>query len=179
MLSQKQLTVEQLDKKTTLTDAALVASLNHDEKAGVLEILNMFEPQRRVFKNMLRLFFTIAGFSWFFIFFPTLLHVPEEKLIVFRVNQYQIYLILLTLWGFELKMQEKRLAFLLNLASTLGKKWYKITRQDVLDAGKMHLFDLFTKHARDGKFLHIGFIWLLIVLTLVQFVRQAMVLFGS
>lgn len=178
MFSQKELTIQQLDKKTTLTDAALIASLNDDEKAGVLEILNMFEPQRRVFKNMLQTFFSIAGFSWFFIFFPSLLNVPEEKLMVFKINQYQIYLILLTLWGFELKMQEKRIAVLLNLASALGKKWYRITRQDILAAGKMYLFDLFTKHAKDGKFLHVGFVWLLIALTLVQFVRQAVVLFG-
>lgn len=178
MFSQKQLTVEQLDRKTTLTDAALIASLNQEEKAGVLEILNMFEPQRRVFKNMLRLFFTIAGFSWFFVFFPSLLELPPERLNTFRVNQYQIYLILLTLWGFELKMQEKRLSFLVNHASALGKKWYRITRQDVIQARKIYLFDLFTKHTSDGKYLHIGFIWLLIFLTLVQFVRQGMVLFG-
>ncbi len=178
MFSQRPLTVEQLKKQTTLTNAEFVASLSEREKTSVLELVNMFEPQRRVFKNMLRLFFTIAGFSWFFIFFPDLGDLPENRLAVFRSNQYQIYLILLTLWGFELKMQEKRLAFLLNLAASLGRKWYTLTRQDVSAAGKMYLFDLFTRKAKDGTVLQVGFVWLLIALVLVQFVRQAVVLFG-
>jgi hypothetical protein len=164
MFSQRHITAEQLDKKTTLTNAEFVASLSREEQAGVLEIINLFEPERRMFKNMLRLFFTVAGFSWFFIFFPNLTDLPGEKLAAFRVNQYQIYLILLTLWGFELKMQEKRLSFLLNLSSALGKKWYHITRQDVVAAGKMYLFDLFSRRAKDGTFLPVAFVWLLIAL---------------
>ena len=178
MFSQRLITAEQLDKKTTLTDAELIATLSKEEKAGVLDIINLFEPQRRVFKNMLRLFFTIAGFSWFFIWFPNLVELDDSRLNSFRINQYQIYLILLTLWGFELKMQEKRLSFLLNLSSSLGRKWYHITPQDVNAAGKMYLFDLFSPRSKHGHYLHIGFVWLLIILVLVQFARQAMVLFG-
>lgn len=178
MFSQRQLTLEQLNKRTTLTDAEFIATLNDKEKAGVLEIVNMFEPSRRVFKNMLRMFFTIAGFSWFFIFFPSLGDLPEDKLSAFRINQYQIYLILLTLWGFELKMHEKRISFLLNLSATLGRKWHTITRRDIGAAGKMYLFDLFSRKATDGTVLQVGFVWLLIALVMVQFVRQAVILFG-
>lgn len=177
MFSEKQLTIEQLDKKAPLADSTLLALLNQEEKNGVLAMLNMFEPQRKVFKNILRLFFTVAGFSWFFVFFPSLLNLPPEQVILFRVNQYQIYLILLTLWGFELKMQEKRLSFLLNLASTLGKKWYQMTEHDIQQAGKMQLFNVFYMRFRGKKNIHIYFIWLLMALTIAQFVRQTFVLF--
>lgn len=178
MFAQRQLTIDQLSKKTTLTDAALIASLSEREKAGALDIVNMFEPQRRVFKNLLRLFFTVAGFSWFVIFFPSLGDLPTDKFTSFRTNQYQIYLILLTLWGFELKMQEKRIAFLLNLASALGKKWYALTYRDIANAGKLYLFDLFMRKANDGSPAAVGFVWVLIALVLLQFVRQGIILFG-
>ena len=104
MFSQQHLTAEQLNKKTTLTSAEFIATLSSEEKAGALDIINLFETERRMLKNMLRLFFTIAGFSWFFIFFPGIADLPADKFDAFRVNQYQIYLILLTLWGFELKV---------------------------------------------------------------------------
>lgn len=176
MFSEKYLTIEQLGKNTPLADTALLASLNQEEKRGVVTVLNMFEPQRKVFRNILRLCFSIAGFSWFVIMFPSLLNLSLEQETLFRVNQYQIYLILLTLWGFELKMQEKRLSFLLNLAGSLGKKWYQITEKDIVEAGKASLFTVFKKPRGKGNNLHVYFIWLLMALTVVQFTRQVVVL---
>lgn len=160
--------------KSALTEHDSFANLTDDEKQSAREVLHWFEPQRRQLKIILRVFFSIAGCSWFFVFFDSLAAMPPEAKIAFKINQYQIYLILLTLWGYELKMQERRLSYLINLSATLHKPWYKLTRDDVESDGKFHYFAVLRPipGKLSASLRSLGLLWLFIGGVLIQFLRQ-------
>lgn len=163
--------------KSVLTDASILPQLNDHDREGASRIVTLFEPERRVIKNLLRLFFTIAGVSWFLIWFPATFSIDADALMPFKINQYQIYLILLTLWGFELKCQEKRISYILNLSTSLNKQWYHLSQDDFIRDGNTHLLEVLTKkYPENRKYMHLAFTWFLIALTIVQFARQAMLL---
>lgn len=60
----------------------------------------------------------------------------------------------------------------------LGKSPDKLTIADIQSAGKLHVFEVFTKHqASAGKYFHIGFTWLLLFGAVALLVWQGFVLF--
>lgn len=142
------------------------------------ELSALFVPSRKLLRRVLMSLFSIAGLSWFLLLLPSST-INQAKHDIFKANQYQLYLFLLTLWGYDFRRQAKRLEWLIEYSK--GKKPIsEITKEDVILEGKLSLFEVFTKYkGSSGQYFHIIFTWFLLVVSVAQFVRQMILLFGS
>lgn len=61
---------------------------------------------------------------------------------MFKLKQYQVYVVLLTLWGLDFRRENKRLDFIVRKARELNKDVSLITKDDITEA--LHLFEVFT-----------------------------------
>ncbi len=165
--------------RTGLSSPEEFAQLSETEKANILYVLGLFEPQRRLLRHFLRLSFTIAGLFWFVLWFPQLAALNPEQLAQFKVQQYQLYLVLLTLWGIDLKRHSKRLAFLLRFSAVQGKRWYEVSAEELQKTQKMNLFELLWKlpDNPNRRIWHLLLPHSLILLTMVLLVLQFRLLF--
>ncbi len=143
------------------------------------EISALFEPQRNVLRRVLMSLFSIAGLSWFLVFLP-IVEMTPEKHALFKANQYQLYLILLTLWGYDFRRQVKRLEWIINLTGKINKPVSAITYDDIQSENGLSMMEVFTKHpGSSAQYFHIVFTWLLFVSAVVQIIRQMFLLFIS
>ncbi len=165
--------------RTGLSSPEEFAQLSETDKSNVFYFLGLFEPQRRLLRHFLRIAFTIAGLFWFILWFPELAALSTAELAAFKVQQYQLYLILLTLWGVDLKRHSKRLAFLLRLSARKGKRWYELGAEELRESGRMNLFEVIWKLPEnpDRRVWHLLLPQGLVLLTVVQLTRQFLLLF--
>ena len=108
------------------------------------ELSALFEPSRKLLRRILMTLFSIAGLSWFLLLLPNST-ISQAKHDIFKANQYQLYLLLLTLWGYDFRRQAKRLEWLIEFSSSLNKPVRLISNDDVIDAGNLSLFEVFSK----------------------------------
>jgi hypothetical protein len=143
------------------------------------EVLVLFEPSRRILRRVLMTLFSIAGLSWFLLLLPSST-INQAKHDIFKANQYQLYLFLLTLWGYDFRRQAKRLEWLVELADSINKPIATITKADIIASGRLSLFEVFTKDTgASAQYFHIIFTWFLLVASVGQFIRQMILLFGN
>lgn len=143
------------------------------------ELAVLFEPQRKLLRKVLMTFFSIAGLSWFLLLLPSST-IDQAKHDIFKANQYQLYLMLLTLWGYDFRRQAKRLEWLVDFSASLGVPINKVSKEDIIAAGKLSLFEVFTKYkGSSAQYFHIIFTWFLLVVSAMQFIRQMILLFGN
>ena len=143
------------------------------------EISALFEPQRILLRRVLMSLFSIAGLSWFLVFLPIVAMNPEKHAI-FKANQYQLYLILLTLWGYDFRRQVKRLEWILQLTGKINKPASALSYSDIQTANGLSLMEVFGKHpGSSAQYFHVIFTWMLFVIAVVQIIRQMMLLFIS
>jgi hypothetical protein len=86
-----------------------------------------YNTQKRLFKRLISMAFTLAGIYWLFIYgaeWASLIDAEERTSL--RSGQTIIYFILLTLWGVEYLRESKRLSHVIEVANGLG-----VTPQDV------------------------------------------------
>jgi len=155
------------------------AQLSESEKANIFYVLGLFEPQRHLLRHFLRLSFTVAGLFWFVLWFPQLAALDAEQLAQFKTQQYQLYLVLLTLWGIDLKRHSKRLAFLLRLSALQNKRWYELSAEELRQSQHLHLFELLWKlpDNPNRRIWHLLLPYGLILLAVVLLVLQFLLLF--
>ena len=142
------------------------------------EVEALFAPQQMLLRRCSSLLFALAGFSWFLLLLPDSVADAAHHA-HFRNGQYQLYTVLLTLWGYDYRRHSLRLTAILELSAVLGKSPRLLTAGDIQQAGKLHVFEILSKH--DGskpKYFHIAFMWLLLTAAAALFVRQGFVLFG-
>ncbi|MBS1537740.1 MAG: hypothetical protein JST20_08340 [Bacteroidetes bacterium] len=144
------------------------------------ELSALFEPSRKLLRRILMTLFSIAGLSWFLLLLPNSA-ISQAKHDTFKANQYQLYLLLLTLWGYDFRRQAKRLEWLIVFSLSIGKPVELITKEDITVTNNLSLFEVFSKHkgSSSSQYFHIIFTWFLLIASISQFVRQMILLFGN
>lgn len=143
------------------------------------EITALFAPQRAILRRVLMSLFSVAGLSWFLVFLP-IVEMTAEKHALFKANQYQLYLILLTLWGYDFRRQVKRLEWIMTVSSTLRKPVMAMTQDDIHEPRGLSMMEVFTKlPGSSAQYFHIAFTWLLFGSAVAQIIRQMILLFLS
>ena len=104
-------------------------------------IRSLYEPQRNRLKRLTSLLFACAGCLWFILYLPESL-MPFQGHEIFKLKQYQIYVVLLTCWGLDFRREFKRLDCIVRKAKELKKDISEITSNDISDS--LHLFEIFT-----------------------------------
>lgn len=140
-------------------------------------VSSVFEPQRIILRRVLMSLFSIAGLSWFLVFLP-IVEMTADKHAVFKANQYQLYLILLTLWGYDFRRQVKRLEWIIDLSGKLSKQVSTITLLDISHENGLSKLEVFSKlKGSSAQYFHVGFTWFLLVSAVFQIFRQMILLF--
>ena len=104
-------------------------------------VRSLYEPQRNRLKRITSLLFACAGCLWFILYLPESI-MPFQGHEMFKLKQYQVYVVLLTLWGLDFRREHKRLDFIVRKARELNKDVSLITKDDITEA--LHLFEVFT-----------------------------------
>ncbi len=142
------------------------------------EISALYVRNQRIFRLFLSIMFGIVGCSWFLLLLPDSI-VSAHKHDLFRLGQFELYVLLLTLWGYDYRCETTRLAWLITTSSEMNKPANYIALNDVITADKLHIFEMFVKHGNSNRnYFHIVFRWALILAILTLFIRQWINLFG-
>ena len=133
--------------------------------------------QMRVYHVMLRGLFTCAGLLWILAYvFP--FHQTED-MHVFKHHQYQIYLLLLTLWGYQLKRDKNRALAIMSCA----REWHKSCDEvefEHLKAAKLdHHFDVLFHRSKSTSWFPVIFSWILALSAFVLLLMQLSILFWN
>ena len=67
-------------------------------------ILALYDSERKLLKRITNILFAIAGCSWFLLYLPESI-INHDVHEAFKLQQYQIYVSLLTIWGLDYKRQ--------------------------------------------------------------------------
>ena len=134
----------------------------------------LYKKQFKTLQQILRALFSVAGCLWILKYaFP---FSNQETLFHFTAQQYQLYLLLLTVWGYNYKREVSRMQVLMRLSDTLDIPTHEVQSSAIGDAHELHRFDVLTKVTNDGKWFAVLFTWTLLLLSIAQIVRQLMLL---
>lgn len=137
---------------------------------------HLFIRPHKVVSRCISVLFGLAGCLWLLPLLPESL-VNTEHHDAFRYGQYQLYTVLLTLWGYAYRRQSARFETLVGISGTLGKMPAALTADDIRNSGKLHLFEVMTKYRGARRlYHHILCIWLLFGGALTLIVRQCIML---
>lgn len=137
-------------------------------------VSELYVRQRALLTRIVRVMFALAGCMWIIKYIPQIL--PHDD-ILFTKNQYQLYLILLTLWGYDYRRELVRMKVVLGIAKEQNAAPDTITQSHIQEAQQLHRFDILSKQQRDGKWFAVLFTWLLLLLATAQILRQCLLLF--
>src|SRR5690349_13989472 len=73
-----------------------------------------FERQQQLLRRLFKVLFSVAGTMWLCVY-----ALPDDQLNVvqtFRQQQYQLYLLLLTLWGYSYRRESMAMTTLIRVA---------------------------------------------------------------
>lgn len=138
-------------------------------------VVHLVDADARRMKTLLRASFAIAGCLWIVAY--TLHFSSGDVMTAFRLDQYQIYLVLLTVWGYQAKREVKRHAVIADLSTKLGLDVGSVTREHLADAGVLGTFDILLSRNRTSRF-PVMFTWLLFLAYLLLLAKQMYLLFG-
>jgi hypothetical protein len=147
------------------------------ESALPIHIQALYSQERSLLQRLIRILFSIAGISWFLLLLPPEIISPD-RYILFKSNQYQLYLVLMTLWGYDYRRESRRLAAIATVSSTLQKP---VDQLNIHDLDKdLHLFEILRLKPKAGR-RHFA-IWLnngLLLVSAGMIIRQFIALFGN
>jgi hypothetical protein len=101
----------------------------------------LYESKRNRLKRITSLLFASAGCLWFFLYLPESI-MPFQGHEAFKLKQYQIYVVLMTLWGLDFRREFKRIDFIARKSHELKKDIMQIDSNDIKDS--LHLFEVYT-----------------------------------
>lgn len=140
-------------------------------------LVNKFEPTQKKLNRFINFLFMIAGFLWIPIFFSKSFAIPEATFEIFRLNQVRLYVVLMSLWGYNKLRRFSQASMLLQVSATEQKPWYKLTHEDLKRAGKVHVLEWLVKHEEsEPKYFHLVLMWLFLGLSILQLSRQILLL---
>lgn len=139
-------------------------------------ILALFQAERALLKRITSILFAIAGCSWFLLYLPESV-INHEAHEVFKLQQYQIYVVLLTIWGLDYKRQLNRISAIALQASVLQKKFESIEASDIHH--ELQLFEVLMPIKKTkGKHIALIITWIFLGLSIILIIRQFMLLFA-
>lgn len=139
-------------------------------------VAELTDSDSRRMKSVLRTSFAIAGCLWIVAY--TLHFSSSDVMTAFRLDQYQIYLVLLTLWGYQAKREAKRFAVLMRLSTESDIAVASVTSERIDESGDLGAFDVFVRRS-NGSWFPVVFTWFLLGAFLLLLVKQMYLLFGS
>lgn len=89
-------------------------------------ISSLYVGQRKIYTQVLRLCFTLAGLYWIAIYL-----LPLEKHAPLRTGQSVIYFFLMTLWGLDYLREQRRLTVIIKAANAKEVPPYAVEFADV------------------------------------------------
>lgn len=101
----------------------------------------LYETKRKRLKRITSLLFAIAGCLWFFLYLPESI-MPFQGHEAFKLKQYQIYVVLMTLWGLDFRREFKRVDMIARISHALQKDITLVDKDDI--AEHIHLFEVYT-----------------------------------
>jgi len=104
-------------------------------------IRELYESKRNRLKRITSLLFACAGCLWFFLYLPESV-LPFQGHEAFKLKQYQIYVVLLTLWGLDFRREFKRIEFIARTSHELKKDIALVDSADIKDS--IHLFEVYS-----------------------------------
>jgi hypothetical protein len=116
--------------------------------------------ERRLLGRLTRTAFAIAGILWLPLLWFGI--EPQERQL-FSTTQYQLYLLLLTLWGYDYRRQMRRAEYVLQLAVSQAVAPQNIGWDDVLSGGRVSLFDVLRRRRGSRGWFAVVFTWCLLV----------------
>ncbi|MFN4769726.1 MAG: hypothetical protein ACK5JL_06785 [Candidatus Kapaibacterium sp.] len=135
-------------------------------------IASIADPPQRLLKLLLRVCFSIAGCLWILAY--TMHFSTEEVLTSFRLDQYQIYLVLLTLWGYQAKREARRMKAIIDVSESLSKPADAVTLEELSAAGGLRYFGVFQRISKQQSLfpmiLSIGLVVVFIALLCKQLI---------
>lgn len=135
-------------------------------------IASIADPPQRLLKLLLRVCFSIAGCLWILAY--TMHFSTEEVLTSFRLDQYQIYLVLLTLWGYQAKREARRMKAIIDVSESLSKPADAVTLEELSAAGGLRYFGVFQRISKQQSLfpvmLSIGLVGVFIALLCKQLI---------
>lgn len=135
------------------------------------QLESTFKFERRIYRTLLRSLFACAGTLWIVVWF--LPNIDANTKTTFSLLQYQMYTILLTLWGMDYKKGEWRLELLAFFGKEEIESESTVESADVIDA-----HSVFIKRSTSNRYIWYAFTWLLFMLAVIQLIRELLFLFG-
>ena len=130
----------------------------------------LYESKRNRLKRITSLLFACAGCLWFFLYLPESV-LPFQGHEEFKLKQYQIYVVLMTLWGLDFRREFKRIDFIARKSHELKKDIASIDSNDIKDS--LHLFEVYS-FLPGAKGYHIAVIinWIFCMLGIALLISQ-------
>lgn len=125
--------------------------------------------ERRLLSRLLRSAFAVAGILWILVYWIEAAHPFRHS---FTIAQYQLYLFLLTLWGYDYRRQWQRVAYVLQLAHERQCIPQHIRWDDIATSGKASLFDVLRRRPSSRAWFPVSFTWLLLACSYLWLGRQ-------
>lgn len=125
--------------------------------------------ERRLLNRLLRSAFALAGILWILVYWIEAEHPFHHH---FAITQYQLYLFLLTLWGYDYRRQWQRVAYVFQLAHERQCILQHIRWDDIVTNGKASLFDVLRRRPSSRAWFPVLFTWFLLVCSYLWLGRQ-------
>jgi hypothetical protein len=104
-------------------------------------IRDLYEAKRKRMKRITSLLFGTAGCLWFVLYLPESI-LPFQGHEAFKLKQYQIYVVLMTLWGLDYMREFKRIDILARTSHSLKKDITLIDKDDIAD--HLNVFEVYS-----------------------------------
>jgi hypothetical protein len=102
----------------------------------------------------------------------------EEVLTSFRLDQYQIYLVLLTLWGYQAKREARRMKAIIDVSESLSKPADAVTLEELSAAGGLRYFGVFQRISKQQSLFPVVLSIGLVVVFIALLCKQLILLVG-
>jgi hypothetical protein len=144
-------------------------------RAKLAQLDGSWRHERRLLGVLIRLAFGLAGLCWL----PLLwLQMEGASRTAFTLTQYQLYVVLLTLWGYDYRRQLRRVECILECATKLQRLPENVTWEDIASCGCADRFDVLRRHPKSRAWFPVAFTWGLLVGAYLWLGRQIAAIVG-
>ncbi|MBL7999150.1 MAG: hypothetical protein JNL32_10985 [Candidatus Kapabacteria bacterium] len=134
----------------------------------------LYQRPHTLLLRIIRTLFAIAGCLWIAKYVSFLL--PEDRLQQFTSQQYQLYLVLLTLWGYDYRRSMQRMESVIAAASRRLLTPIDVSTEMLDEDSALHTFSIFSPLGTEKKWFSVVFTIALIVAASALLLRQILFL---
>ncbi|MCS6999856.1 MAG: hypothetical protein RML15_02810 [Bacteroidota bacterium] len=125
--------------------------------------------ERRIVGILLRLAFACAGVLWLLL---PWVELDAQTRGAFTAMQYQLYLLLLTLWGYDYRRQVRRLSCVLAVADAQSCPPSQVRWEHIDQSGQSGWFDVLLRRRHSRQWFPVVFTWVLLIASYLWLGRQ-------